>query len=154
MKTLKAFIVFASLLFAAQTFGQVSTLSVFTARTFAKATTSEDTSSSLSVGAYPYVTVHCTTTGSDSSVIYQNIDAYINGVWVNNILRDTVTLGRPAGYTLASSKGQVKYRMIRMPSSDLIGSAATIRIRNKHAAGAGDSTSALTYTQKILLRKP
>ena len=143
------------LCFGFDAFAQTSTLSPFTSQTFAKATTSEDTSSTLSIGAYPYITLQMTSTGSDSSKIYQNLDAYINGVWVNNILRDTLTLGRPAGYTLESTKGQVRYRSLRNPSgTDLLGGAYTIRIRNKHASGSADSTSATTYTQKLIMRKP
>lgn len=134
---------------------QVSTLTAFSAQTYAKATTSTDTSATLSIGGYPYATLQITSTGSDSSVIYQNVDAYINGGWALNILRDTLTLGRPSGYTLESTKGQVRYRTLRNPAgTDLLGGATSIRIRNKHASGAGDSTSALTYTQKIIMRKP
>lgn len=133
---------------------QTSTLTVQSASAFAKATTREDTSSTLSIGAYPNIVLHTTSTGTDSAVIYANIDAFINGVWANNIIRDTLQLGRPAGHTLASTKGQVNYRVLRAPGTDIVGNATTLRIRNKHAAGAGDSTSATTYTQKILMRKP
>lgn len=150
----KYFLFLALLMFAVNANAQNSTLTVQSAKAYAKATTSEDTSATLSIGAYPYVVLHTTSTGSDSSVIYANIDAYINGVWANNVIRDTLSLGRPVGYTLASSKGQVKYRILRAPATELVGGASIIRIRNKHAAGAGDSTSATTYTQKILMRKP
>lgn len=151
---MKKLFILILVLCAANSFAQVSTLSVFSASSFAKATTREDTSATLSIGGYPYIVLHTTTTGSDSSLIYCNIDAYINGVWTNYVTRDTVTLGRPAGYTLASSKGQIRYVMLRTPSSELVAGATNIRIRNKHASGSGDSTSALTYTQKVLLRKP
>jgi hypothetical protein len=151
---MKTLIILIAVLFAFTANAQTSTLTAFSAQAYAKATTSEDTSATLSVGAYPHIVLHTTSTGSDSSVIYANIDAYINGVWANNVIRDTLSLGRPVGYTLASSKGQVKYRTLRNPSTELIANATSIRIRNKHASGAGDSTSALTYTQKILMRKP
>lgn len=142
------------MLFAISANAQNSTLTVQSAKAFAKATTVEDTSSTLSVGAYPHIVLHTTSVGTDSAVIYSNIDAYINGVWANSVIRDTLQLGRPAGHTLASSKGQVNYRVLRSPETDLIANASNIRIRNKHAAGAGDSTSATSYTQKILMRKP
>ena len=151
---MKTLIILLAVLFSVSAYSQTSTLTSQSAKTYAKATTSEDTSATLSIGAYPHITLHTTSTGSDSSVIYANIDAYINGVWANNVIRDTLSLGRPVGYTLASSKGQVKYRVLRTPETELLGGATSIRIRNKHASGAGDSTSALTYTQKIILRKP
>jgi hypothetical protein len=151
---MKNLIILILVLFAINANAQTSTLTAFSASAYAKATTSEDTSATLSVGAYPHIVLHTTSTGSDSSVIYANIDAYINGVWANNVIRDTLSLGRPVGYTLASTKGQVKYRVLRNPTTDIIASATSIRIRNKHASGAGDSTSALTYTQKVIMRKP
>lgn len=151
---MKKLITLAFLVIASFAFAQTSTLTAQSAKAFAKATTSEDTSATLTIGAYPYVWLHCNSVGTDSAVIYQNIDAYINGVWTNNILRDTLTLGRPAGYTQATTKGQIKYRQLRGPSiTDLIGGALYIRIRSKHAAGAGDSTSATSYTQKVILSK-
>ncbi len=144
------------LLTAVQVEAQNSTLSTFTASTFAKATTREDTSSTLTVGSYPAIYLHITSTGTDSALIYQNVDAYINSVWVNNIIRDTLTLGRPTGYILAGSgKGQVRYRQLRAinAGTDLIGGALYIRVRNKFATGAGDSNAATTYTQKVILSK-
>lgn len=134
---------------------QYTTLTAQSAKSFYKASTVEDTSSTLTVGSYPQIYLHTTTLGSDSSLIYQNIDAYINAKWANNILRDTVTLGRPTGYTLeGSAKGQVRYRALRIPTSDLLQGATQIRIRSKHASGSGDSNAALTYTQKLIMRKP
>lgn len=147
-------VAFVASVFVSDGFAQAQTVAAFTTKAYYKASTVEDTSSTINIGAYPHVWFHTTTTGADSTVMYQNFDAYINGLWVNNILRDTLTLGRPTGYVLAATKGQVDYRALRMPSSDLLGGAAYIRIRNKHAAGAGDSTSATTYTQKIHMRKP
>lgn len=135
---------------------QWSTISAFTAQGFAKASTVEDTSATITIGSYPYVATHITTTGTDSAVIYMNYDAYINGLWVNNIIRDTVNLGRPTGHILAgSAKGQVDYNYLRHPATnpDVLGGAVYIRIRNKHASGAGDSNAATTYTQKLILRK-
>jgi hypothetical protein len=153
---MKRLLILLAVLFAfASASAQSSTVSVQSAKTFYKASTVEDTSSTLTIGSYPNVYLHTTSLGSDSSLIYANIDAYINSVWVNNIVRDTLSLGRPTGYVLAgTAKGQVKYRALRTPSSDLVGSASAIRIRNKHASGSGDSNAALTYTQKLLLRKP
>jgi hypothetical protein len=142
-------------LFAATADAQESTTSAFSAKTYYKASTVEDTSSTITLGSYPNVWFHTTTTGADSTVMYQNFDAYINSNWVNNILRDTLTLGRPTGYINGTlSKGQIDYRQLRSPSVDLLGGASAIRIRNKHASGAGDSTSALTYTMKVIRRKP
>lgn len=150
----KYFLFLIVMLFALTANAQNSTLTVQSAKAFAKATTVEDTSSTLSIGAYPYVYLHTTSVGTDSAVIYSNIDAYINGVWANDIIRDTLTLGRPVGYTAATTKSQIRYRILRAPATELVGGVATIRIRNKHAAGAGDSASATSYTQKILMRKP
>lgn len=135
---------------------QVTTRVVQTAKSFYKASTVEDTSSTLTVGSYPYIYLHTTSLGSDSSLIYANVDSYINGKWVNNIVRDTLTLGRPTGYILeGSAKGQVKYRAIRLRSigTETIGGGTTIRIRNKHASGSGDSNAALTYTQWLVMSK-
>lgn len=142
--------------FASLAEAQYSTVNVFTSKAFNKSTTSEDTSSTITVGSYPYVATHITTTGTDSAVIYQVYDAYLNGLWVNAIYRDTLNLGRPTGHILAgSAKGQVDYNVIRHPATnpDLFGGALFIRIRNTHAAGAGDSNAATTYTQKLILRK-
>lgn len=135
---------------------QWSTISVFSASAFAKATTREDTSATITIGSYPYVATHITTTGTDSAVIYMNYDAYIDGLWVNNIIRDTVNLGRPTGHILAgSAKGQVDYNYLRHPATnpDVLGGAVYLRIRNKFGSGAGDSNAATTYTQKLILRK-
>ena len=135
---------------------QWSTISAFTASAFAKATTREDTSATITIGSYPYVATHITTTGTDSAVIYMNFDAYINGLWVNNIIRDTVNLGRPTGHILAgSAKGQVDYNYLRHPATnpDVLGGAVYLRVRNKFSSGAGDSNAATTYTQKLILRK-
>lgn len=142
--------------FALNANAQYTTLSVQSAKTFYKASTVEDTSSTFTIGSYPRVYLHTTSLGSDSSLIYANIDAYINSQWVNNIVRDTLTLGRPTGYILAgSAKGQVKYRALRLlpAGTETLGGATAIRIRNKHASGSGDSNAALTYTQKLILSK-
>lgn len=150
----KILIVLSFVLFAVSVNAQTSTLTAYTAKAFAKATSRVDTSATLSIGAYPYVMLQTTSTGSDSAVIVSSVDAYINGVWVNTITTSTLTLGRPTSHILATSKGQVNYLLLRAPATELLGGANTIRIRNTLSAGAGDSTSATTYTQKILMRKP
>jgi hypothetical protein len=154
MKTILSVFFAILFLFASNADAQYTTLTAQTAKSFYKASTVEDTSSTLTVGSYPNIFLHTTTTGTDSAVIYQNFDAYLNGLWANNIYRDTVTLGRPAGYTLAATKGQVRYKALRVAGTDLLNGATQIRIRSKHASGAGDSTSATTYTQKLIMRKP
>ena len=137
-------------------FGQSSAINTFTAKTFAKATTSEDTSATITIGAYPYVSVATTSLGSDSSVITVKVDGLVNGVWSNSMTSQALALGRPAGYVLAgSTKGQVANFFIRIPSSaDLTQSCSQIRIRNLHGSGSGDSNATLSYTQNLIIRKP
>lgn len=157
MKTKKFLILLPLLLLAASANAQLSTVSAFSAATFAKATTSSDTSATINIGSYPYVSVSTTSTGSDSSVITVTIDALINGVWSNTVTSAALQLGRPAAHTLAGTgKGQVSNLVLRDGSriADLTQNAAQIRIRNVHGSGAGDSNAALTYTQKLILRKP
>lgn len=156
MKTVLALFI---VLFALNAEAQVSTLTAFSGSAFAKATTREDTSATLTLGGYPYVAVQTTTTGTDSAAISVAVDAFINGLWVNTITpADAVTLGRPTGKILAgSAKGQVDFFLVRSPAVstiDVIGGATSIRLRNKFSAGAGDSNLATTYTQKIIMRKP
>lgn len=153
----KLFIVLILSLFAFEATAQTSTLTAFNAQGYFKASTVVDTSATLSIGAYPYVMLQTTSTGSDSSTIVSNVDAYINGVWVNTITTSTLTLGRPTSHIVATTKGQVNYVTLRAPATELLGGATNIRIRNVHSAfvnGSTDSTSALTYTQKLFLRKP
>lgn len=140
------------LLLASPAFGQVQSISAFNAKAFAKATTSTDTSATIYIAENPWVAVQTTTTGSDSSKLYIAVDAQINGVWSNAVVRDTVPLGRPAGKTLASSKGQVENYFLRTSGNDVIWSSDRIRIRNTHASGSADSTSTLTYTQTVITR--
>jgi hypothetical protein len=148
-------VLIALMLFASTAEAQYTTLTAQSAKSFYKTSTVTDTSSTLTVGSYPRIFLHTTTRGSDSSLIYQNIDVYLNGLWHNNWIRDTVTLGRPTGRTTeGSAKGQVRIRDLRLQSSDLLNGAPQIRIRTTHASGSGDSNAALTYTQKLLLMKP
>ena len=152
---MKSLLILLAFLFSVSTANaQYTTLTAQTAKSFYKTSTVEDTSSTLTVGSYPNIFLHTTTTGTDSAIIYQNFDVYLNGLWSNNVYRDTVTLGRPAGYTLAATKGQVRYKALRIPGTDLLQGGIQIRIRSKHASSAGDSASATTYTQKLLMRKP
>jgi hypothetical protein len=153
---MKSLLILLDFLFSVSTANaQYTTLTAQTAKSFYKTSTVEDTSSTLTVGSYPHIFLHTTSLGSDSSLIYQNFDGYYNGVWANNIYRDTLTLGRPVGSTLAgSAKGQIRMKYLRYPGSDLLNGATQIRIRTKHASGSGDSNAALTYTQKLLMRKP
>jgi len=133
---------------------QNSTYPIFTSKAFAKATTATDTSSLLYL---PYnsswANIVTTTTGSDSSKIYVNVDAYVNGLWNLSVIRDTVTLGRPAGHNSSLSKGQIESYFIRTSTSDLVNGTFQLRIRNVHASGSSDSTSALTYTQQLQTRQ-
>lgn len=138
------------LLFSSTAFAQNSTYPVFTAKGFAKATTATDTSATLFLPySNSWVNVVTTTTGSDSSVLYVNVDAYNNGVWNNSIIRDTLPLG---SQTLAT-KGQIDSRFLRTAISDLIQNAYQIRIRNIHGSGSSDSTAPLTYTQNLITRQ-
>lgn len=144
-------------LFAISANAQVSTLTAFSGKAFAKATSRTDTSSTLSIGGYPYVAIQTTSTGTDSAAMTSYLDAYINGLWVNSITSSALTLGRPAGHILEATKGQVNYLMVRTPATttiDALGGASNFRIRNVITSGAGDSASATTYTQKVILRKP
>lgn len=155
------FIVLFLSLFAYSANAQVSTLTAFSAKGYDKANTAEDTSATLSIGGYPYVCVQTTSTGSDSTPLSMKLDAFINGVWSNDVaVATTLTLGRPAGHTLSTTKGQTTNVLIRAPgvsTIDVLGGATSFRIRNKHSAfanGSTDSTSATTYTQKVIMRKP
>lgn len=147
MKTLLFLLLFASPALS-QTY-----YTTFSAKSFATTTTSTDTSGTIQLFNAPYVSVATITTGSDSSKLYVNVDAMVNGVWNLSVVRDTVPLGRPTGHNVAATKGQVDNYYLRLPASDLINNAYQIRIRNIHASGSGDSTSALTYTQKIGIRQ-
>lgn len=140
------------MLLSAPSFGQ-SYYNTFTAQPFAKASTNTDTSATIQLFSAPYVSVQTTTAGSDSSKIYVNVDTWVNGQWSLSVIRDTVPLGRPAGHTLAATKGQIDNYYLRIPASDLIFNTYEIRIRNIHAAGSADSASALTYTQNIGIRQ-
>ncbi len=155
---MKKFLLVLSFLFCSSAiFAQSSTLTAFNAKAYDKANAAEDTSTTLTIGAYPYVILQTTSTGSDSTTLVANVDAFINGLWVNTITTQTLTLGRPTSHIVAASKGQVNYTTLRAPATELLGGATNIRIRNKHSAfanGSTDSSSALTYTQKVFLRKP
>ncbi len=140
------------LLFASPAFGQLHSYSTFTAKGFAKSATNTDTSTLVQPFEAAWVSIQTTTTGSDSSVIYVNVDAWINGLWSLSVARDTVTLGRPSGHVSSLAKGQVENYFLRTPSSDLSQNVYQFRIRNIHAAGSGDSTSSLTYTQNVITR--
>lgn len=155
----KLFIVLCLSLFALTTNAQVSTLTVYTAKAYSKSSTAVDTSATFNIGSYPYVTLHTTSVGADSTPLVSALDAYINGVWINGIVSSTLTLGHPAGHIPATTKGQVNYLLIRSPATtttDVLGGAYQFRIRNTHSAfanGSTDSTSATSYTQKIIMRK-
>lgn len=144
------------LLLVANANAQVTSVTLKSAQTYAKATTSTDTSATVTIGGYPYVCIQTTSTGSDSSVITVAVDAKINGVWSNTVTSAALQLGRPAAHTLESTKGQVSQLILREGSriADLLQGANQIRVRFVHGSGAGDSASALTYTSKLILRKP
>jgi hypothetical protein len=135
---------------------QISTVTLESAKTYAKASTVTDTSSTVTVGAYPYACIQTTSTGSDSSAISVAVDALINGVWSNTVTSAALQLGRPSAHTLESTKGQVSQFILREGSriADLLQGANQIRVRFVHSSSAGDSTSALTYTSKLILRRP
>jgi hypothetical protein len=159
MRTTKFVLLLLAVLLPSLATAQVSTLTAFSSKAFAKATTREDTSATLTIGAYPYVCYQMTSTGTDSAALSVAVDAFINGVWVNTVTAaHTFQLGRPAGHIIAGTgKGQVDYVLLRTPATttiDILGGASVIRFRNKFSAGAGDSTSATSYTQKVILRKP
>lgn len=137
---------------------QSSTVATFTAKSFYKASTAEDTSANITIGAYPVVSVSTTTVGCDSAAITVQIDGRINGVWSNLLTSDVLQKGKPAGHTLATTKGQVSNYFLRDNGriADLTQNCSQIRIRNLHAAfanGSTDSTSATSYTQNVVLRK-
>ena len=144
-------------------FAQTRYIQTFGASAFAKATSRSDTSATLTVGAYPRISVQTTTTGTDSAKIAVHIDALVNGVWWNDLVDSAaVTLGRPAGYALAGSAhtGQVANFTLRDLTSaatgavgDALKNCSQFRVRNNITPGAGDSTSATTYTQKVALAK-
>lgn len=156
---MKRFLFTALLLaLALPAFAQTTYRPTFTATAFAKATSRSDTSTNVTVGAYPIISIHTTTTGTDSAAISVHVDGQINGLWSNDILvASPVTLGRPAGSTLAGSAhtGQVADFQMRDNGriADLIKNCSVIRVRNVLTAGAGDSTSATTYTQNVACRK-
>lgn len=157
MKVLSRFIISLAFVFALSppSMAQLNPVNTYTGKAFAKATTSTDTSATVNIGSYPFVSVTTTATGSDSSVITVTIDGYMNGVWSNLLTSQALQLGRPAGHTLASTKGQVSNFVLRDGSriADLTQNCAQIRIRNVHSSGSADSTSALAYTQNVILRK-
>ena len=159
MKNLNKFILCIALVaFAVPAFSQTVYRTTFTANPFWKATSRSDTSVNVIVGAYPIVSIQTTTTGTDSANISVHVDGQINGLWSNDILvASAVTLGRPAGSTLAGSAhtGQVADLLIRDNGriADLIKNCSVIRVRNVLTSGAGDSTAATTYTQNVDCRK-
>ncbi len=157
MKRLLAFSVLLSL-FALPVFGQMTYSPTFTTQTFAKATSRTDTSAVITVGAYPNISIRTTTIGTDSANIAVHVDAKINGVWWNDVVAsDAVALGRAAGHTIEGSAhtGQVENFVLRDNGriADLLQNSSDLRVRNVITSGAGDSTSATSYTQKIALRK-
>jgi len=145
--------------FALPAFGQSRSISVYSASPFAKATSRSDTSATITAGAYPIVAIQTTTTGTDSAAISVHVDGLVNNLWSNDILvASAVTLGRPAGYTLAGSAhtGQAANFLLRENDGriqDLLKQASAFRIRNVLTSGAGDSTAATTYTQNVILQK-
>lgn len=150
-------LIFLALVFAIPAFGQSRSISVYSANPFAKATSRSDTSATITCGAYPIVAIQTTTTGTDSANISVHVDGLINNLWSNDILvASAVTLGRPAGYTLANSTGQAANFLLRENDGriqDLLKQASGFRIRNVITAGANDSTAATTYTQNVILQK-
>ena len=159
----KLFCIVLLSLFALPAFGQLTYPPVFTAKEFAKATSRTDTSATITVGAYPRVSVQTTTQGTDSAAIAVHIDALVNGLWWNDIVASAaVTLGRGTGFALAGSAhtGQVANFILRDLTSaasgavgDVLKNCSQIRVRNVLTSGAGDSTAATSYTQKMALAK-
>lgn len=153
--------VLSSILFlciACSAFAQTTYKPTFTGKAFAKATSRSDTSSTIAVGGYPVITIQTTTQGTDSAAISVHVDGLINGLWSNDVLAaSAVTLGRPAGSTLAGSAhtGQVANFTLRDQGriADGIQNCSQLRIRNVLTSGAGDSTSATSYSQNIVMRK-
>lgn len=155
---MRAFIVFCLLAVAGTSFAQPAYRATFTNSAFAKATSRSDTSVVVNVGGYPHLSVQTTTAGTDSAAIAVHVDGMINGLWSNDIVPSSaVTLGRPAGFTLAGSAhtGQVADFPLRDDGriADLIKNCAQIRVRNILTPGAGDSTSTTSYTQRVMMRK-
>lgn len=158
MKTMSRFLIFAVLFLFGTAHAQMSAVATFTGKGFYKASTVTDTSATVNIGSYPFVSVSTTSAGCDSATITVTIDGLINGVWSNLMTSQALQLGKPAGHTLASTKGQVSNFILREGSriADLTQNCGQIRIRNVHAAyvaGSTDSTSATSYTQKVILRK-
>lgn len=155
---IKLFSIALLCLFALPAFGQLTYPAAFTAKAFYKASTQADTSATITVGGYPVVSVAFTTTGTDSAKVQIHTDGLVNGLWLLDVAPVRgLTLGRPTDTTLAGSAhtGQVLSIFLRDQGRaiDLLQNCAQIRLRNVFSSGAGDSTAATTYTEKIGLRK-
>lgn len=147
-------------LFALPAFSQTKSVALFTGKTFTKTSSRSDTSTTITFGAYPEISIQTTTVGTDSANISVHVDAMINGLWSNDILvASAVALGRAAGHTLEGSAhtGQVSDFLLRDNGriADLLMNTSQLRVRNVLTAGAGDSTGSvpLNYTQSLALRK-
>lgn len=156
MKNIIGLILFS--LLALPAFGQSRADNTFSGQGFWKATSRSDTSANITVGAYPVISIQTTTTGTDSANISVHVDTRINNLWSNDVLvASAVTLGRPAGSTLAGSAhtGQVADFLLRDNGriADLLKNGSIIRVRNVLTSGAADSTAATTYTQNVVMRK-
>lgn len=153
----KIFLVFALSTFALPALAQTTSVSTFTNQAFAKASARTDTSATITVGAYPNIVIRTTSVGTDSANINVIVDGYVHGLWWNGLTSQVLTLGRPAAFTLAGSAhtGQVAALTLRDNGriADLLQNASQIRVRYVLTAGAGDSTSATSYTSTVSLRK-
>ena len=148
------FVIIAVLFLAGAAQAQPDVNTVFSAKAFAKASTNVDTSASIAVSYSPYIYLQTQSTGSDSTKLYIAVDGLTRlGNWALAIARDTLTLGRPAGWVLDSAHGQWHVMALRTISSDLLQGVTAIRVRNTHASGSGDSVSALTYSEWLISRR-
>src|SRR6185503_10452245 len=121
----KILLVLSFLLCSIGAYAQSSTLTAFSAKVIDTSSTTEDTSTTLTIGAYPYVVLQTTST-LDSAIMTADVDAFINGVWINSITTQTLTLGHPTSHIPAATKGQVNYTTLRAPATELLGGATNI----------------------------
>lgn len=156
MKTTKTFLLIAILFVAVSSICEAQAYnapapalySLFTAKTFATATTRTDTSATISTKYLRIVELATRTVGTDSLRLYMAVDKLVNGAWVLNSVRDTIKFG-PAT-TADKSKGT--YIMSGFSTSGLVG-ATQFRVRNTFVPfRTADSTGATSYTQTVIVR--
>jgi hypothetical protein len=157
MKTLKSFI-FAVMLvaLALPAFAQTTYRNTFVAQSVDSTTSRTDTSTTVTTGGYPNISVLTTSAGTDSLQMTVYVDVLLNGTWFISVASGALQLGNPALHIPeASGKGQNSTLILRDNGriADLLQEATQIRIRNVITGGGYFPAKTRSYTQSVVLRK-